>query len=120
VRLTGSLELISHDTKAELVRCFLDIAVTLARAKQHCAPYLAALGLLLNRTPLHAGPEIVVSTNGNSGNQPQPFASIGTPEGRYRWGPRGDEGLSPEPAQWRIIFPGPGGTFDKIGSRGSS
>jgi hypothetical protein len=55
------LELISHDTKAELVRCFLDIAVTLARAKQHCAPYLAALGLLLNRTPLHAGPEIVVS-----------------------------------------------------------
>jgi DNA-K related protein len=61
VRLTGSLELISHDTKAELVRCFLDIAVTLARAKQHCAPYLAALGLLLNRTPLHAGPEIVVS-----------------------------------------------------------
>ena len=61
VRLTGSLELISHDTKADLVRRFLDIAVTLARAKQHCAPYLAALGLLLNRTPLYAGPETVVS-----------------------------------------------------------
>ena len=61
VRLTGSLELISHDTKAELVRRFLDIAVTLARAKRHCAPYLAALGLLLNRTPLYAGPETVVS-----------------------------------------------------------
>ena len=61
VRLTGSLELISHDTKAELIRRFLDIAVTLARAKRHCAPYLAALGLLLNRTPLYAGPEIVVS-----------------------------------------------------------
>jgi molecular chaperone DnaK (HSP70) len=61
VRLTGSLELIPHDTKAELVRCFLDIAVTLARAKRHCAPYLAALGLLLNRTPLYAGPETVVS-----------------------------------------------------------
>jgi hypothetical protein len=35
--------------------------MTLARAKRHCAPYLAALGLLLNRTPLHAGPETVVS-----------------------------------------------------------
>src|SRR5882762_9545501 len=55
VRLAGSLELIHHDTKAELVRCFCDTAVTLARAKRHCAPYLAALGLLLNRTPLYAG-----------------------------------------------------------------
>jgi hypothetical protein len=35
--------------------------VTLARAKQHCAPYLAALGFLLNRTPLYAGPGTVVS-----------------------------------------------------------
>ena len=61
MRLTGCLEQIPHDTKAELVRCFLDIAVTLARAKRHCAPYLAALGLLLNRTPLYAGPETVVS-----------------------------------------------------------
>ena len=61
VRLAGSLELIDHDTKAELVRCFCDIAVTLADAKQHCAPYLAALGLLLKRTPLYAGPETVVS-----------------------------------------------------------
>ena len=61
VRLAGSLELIDHDIKAELVRCFCDIAVTLAQAKRHCAPYLAALGLLLNRTPLYAGPETVVS-----------------------------------------------------------
>jgi hypothetical protein len=61
VRLAGSLELIHHDTKAELVRCFCDMAVTLARDKRHCAPYLAALGLLLNRTPLYAGPETVVS-----------------------------------------------------------
>jgi hypothetical protein len=61
VRLAGSLELIHHDTKAELVRCFCEIAVTLAQAKRHCAPYLAALGLLLNRTPLYAGPETVVS-----------------------------------------------------------
>ncbi len=61
VRLTGSLELIDLDTKAELVRCFCKIAVALAEAKRHCAPYLAALGLLLNRTPLYAGPETVVS-----------------------------------------------------------
>jgi hypothetical protein len=61
VRLAGSLELIPHDMKAELVRCFIDIAVTLARAKRLCAPYLAALGVLLNRTPLNAGPETVVS-----------------------------------------------------------
>jgi hypothetical protein len=61
VRLAGSLELIDQDTKAELVRCFCDTAVTLAEAKRHCAPHLAALGLLLNRTPLYAGPETVVS-----------------------------------------------------------
>ena len=35
--------------------------MTLARAKRHCVPYLAALGFLLNRTPLYAGPETVVS-----------------------------------------------------------
>jgi hypothetical protein len=61
VRLAGSLELIPHDTKAELVHCFIDIAMTLAHDKRHCAPYLAALGFLLNRTPLYAGPETVVS-----------------------------------------------------------
>jgi hypothetical protein len=61
VRLAGSLELIPHATKAELVSSFIDIAAKLARAKQHCSPYLAALGLLLNRAPLHAGPETVVS-----------------------------------------------------------
>jgi hypothetical protein len=61
VRLAGSLELIPHDTKAELVRCFCEVAVTLAEAKRHCAHYFAALGRLLNRTPLYAGPETVVS-----------------------------------------------------------
>ncbi len=61
VRLAGSLELIPHATKAELIGSFIDIAATLARAKRHCAPYLAALGHLLNRAPLHAGPETVVS-----------------------------------------------------------
>jgi molecular chaperone DnaK (HSP70) len=61
VRLAGSLELIPHDSKAELVSCFIDIAVHLMRSKRHCAPYLAALGLLLNRDPLYGGPETVVS-----------------------------------------------------------
>lgn len=61
VRLAGSLELIPHNLKAELVSRFIDQAATLARAKQHCAPYLAALGLLLNRALLYAGPEMVVS-----------------------------------------------------------
>ncbi len=46
---------------AELVSRFIDIAVSLVRAKRHCAPYLAALGLLLNRAPLYGGPETVVS-----------------------------------------------------------
>ncbi len=61
VRLAGSLELIPHEAKAELVSRFIDIAVSLTRAKRHGAPYLAALGLLLNRAPLYGGPETVVS-----------------------------------------------------------
>jgi hypothetical protein len=36
-------------------------ALRLVEAKQHCAPYLAALGLLLDRGPLYAGPETVVA-----------------------------------------------------------
>jgi hypothetical protein len=61
VRLAGSLELISLDTKTELVRRFIDVAATLVRTKRQAAPYFAALGLLLNRAPLYAGPETVVS-----------------------------------------------------------
>ena len=61
VRLAGSIELIPHEMKAELVNLFIDEAAALARAAQPCAPYLAALGLLLNRAPLYAGPETVVS-----------------------------------------------------------
>ncbi len=61
VRLAGSLELIPHETKVELVSRFIEIAVSLTRAKGHCAPYLAALGLLLNRAPFYGGPETVVS-----------------------------------------------------------
>jgi len=61
VRLSGSLELIPLETKAELVSGFIDVATTLARGKRHCAPYFVAIGLLLNRAPLYAGPETVVS-----------------------------------------------------------
>jgi molecular chaperone DnaK (HSP70) len=61
VRLAGSLELIPTATKVELVNWFTDTAVALAHEKGHCAPHLAALGLLLNRAPLYAGPETVVS-----------------------------------------------------------
>jgi hypothetical protein len=61
VRMAGSLELIPHETKARLVSRFIDIAVSLTRTKRHCAPYLAALGLLLNRSPFYSGPETVVS-----------------------------------------------------------
>jgi len=60
VRLAGSLQLIPREMKAELVNLFIDAAVPLARARQHCAPYLAALGCLLNRVPLYGGPETVL------------------------------------------------------------
>jgi hypothetical protein len=61
VRLAGSLELLPLETKAALINGFIDVAVAFVEAKRHCAPYLAALGLLLNRAPLRAGPETVVS-----------------------------------------------------------
>ena len=62
VRLAGSLELIHHDTKAELVRCFCDTAGNACTGQAALRLLiLAALGLLLNRTPLYAGPETVVS-----------------------------------------------------------
>ena len=59
-RLAGSLERLPRETKAELIGTFIAQAQRLVEAKQHCAPYLAALGLLLNRAPLYAGPETVV------------------------------------------------------------
>jgi hypothetical protein len=37
------------------------MAAELAREKKHCAPYLAALGQLVSRAPVYAGPETVVS-----------------------------------------------------------
>jgi uncharacterized protein DUF3731 len=61
VRLAGSLERLGPEIKAELVDRFITAAVELMRARSHVAPHLNALGLLLNRTPLYAGPETVVS-----------------------------------------------------------
>jgi molecular chaperone DnaK (HSP70) len=63
VRLAGSLERINPITKAELVALFLPTVRELATAKQHCSPYLVALGLLLNRAPLYGGPETVVAAD---------------------------------------------------------
>jgi molecular chaperone DnaK (HSP70) len=60
VRLAGSLERITPTVKIELIDLFLQRAHELAAASGYCAPYLTALGLLLNRTPLYAGPENVV------------------------------------------------------------
>jgi hypothetical protein len=54
------LERITPIIKIELIDLFLQRARELAAARGYCAPYLTALGLLLNRTPLYAGSENVV------------------------------------------------------------
>ena len=61
IRLAGSLERIGEDTKIDLLNGFLERARDLAERKQHCAPYLVSLGLLLNRAPLYAGIESVLA-----------------------------------------------------------
>jgi molecular chaperone DnaK (HSP70) len=61
IRLAGSLERIPQAVKAELTGHFIESARDLAERKQHCAPYLVSLGLLLNRTPLYAGIENVMA-----------------------------------------------------------
>jgi hypothetical protein len=59
IRMAGSFERIGHELKAELIGRFTETAMELASQHMHCAPYIAALGLLLNRTPLYGGPESV-------------------------------------------------------------
>ena len=61
VRLAGALERLPPETKVELAVLFIDTAAALARENKHCAPYLAALGQLLSRAPVYAGPETVIS-----------------------------------------------------------
>ncbi|MEO0036025.1 MAG: hypothetical protein RLZZ501_2048 [Pseudomonadota bacterium] len=59
VRMAGAFERIGLDLKTALVERFLAVAVEMMKGRQHAAPYLAALGGLLNRTPLYAGPDSV-------------------------------------------------------------
>jgi molecular chaperone DnaK (HSP70) len=61
IRLAGSLERLPIQTKTELANLFIDAADHLARENKHCAPYFGALGHILSRVPLYAGPETVVS-----------------------------------------------------------
>jgi molecular chaperone DnaK (HSP70) len=61
IRLAGSLERLPIPIKTELANLFIDAAASLAGDNKHCAPYLGALGHLLNRAPLYAGPETVVA-----------------------------------------------------------
>ncbi len=61
VLLAGSLERIGHETKAGLIERLVGLASAHAEEKKHSAHFFAALGSLLNRAPLYAGPETVVS-----------------------------------------------------------
>jgi molecular chaperone DnaK (HSP70) len=61
IRLAGSLERLPIATKTELANLFIDAASDLARDNKHCAHYFGALGHILSRAPLYAGPETVVS-----------------------------------------------------------
>ena len=55
IRLAGAFERLDPALKARLATDFTARAADLAEAKQYCVPWLVALGLLLNRTPLFAG-----------------------------------------------------------------
>ena len=61
IRLAGSLERIPRNVKQDLANQFIKSAQDLADKGEHCAPYLVALSLLLNRAPLYAGIEDVVA-----------------------------------------------------------
>jgi molecular chaperone DnaK (HSP70) len=61
VRLAGAFERIDPAVRAELAGQFTSAAAGLASTGQHCAPWLAALGLLLNRAPLYAGSAAVLA-----------------------------------------------------------
>ena len=63
IRLAGSLERIPQSMKEELAHQFMKSAQDLADKGEHCAPYLVALGLLLNRAPLYAGLEDVLAAD---------------------------------------------------------
>ncbi|HVZ07283.1 hsp70 family protein [Rhodopila sp.] len=60
VRLVGALEFLPLEAKTELAEAFITVASTLLAEKRQCAPYFNALGRLLSRAPLRAGPETVL------------------------------------------------------------
>ena len=60
IRLVGAFERLEVGLKTELASSFIATAAKLGTVRQPCAPYLVALGLLLNRAPLYAGPAAVL------------------------------------------------------------
>lgn len=60
IRMAGAFERIDPATKTELIHLFISRAGTLSEQGGYAAPYFDSLGLMLNRTPLHCGPEAVV------------------------------------------------------------
>ena len=62
IRLAGSLERIPQSIKEGLADHFIKSTQDLADKEAHCAPYLVALGLLLNRSPLYGGIEDVLAS----------------------------------------------------------
>ncbi len=59
VRMAGSFERLPQETKRRLANRFLERIVDQLDTGQSADAYLVALTLLLNRAPLHAGPEAV-------------------------------------------------------------
>ena len=60
VRMAGSLERVNQSLKKELIEMFRERAVELAQTGGYSDPYFVALGQLLNRALVYAGPEAVV------------------------------------------------------------
>jgi len=63
VRLAGSLERIDIATRSSLAEALLRGVRELADTGGHCTDHFAALGQILSRTPLYAGPEAVVPSS---------------------------------------------------------
>ena len=60
VRLIGTLERLGLEKKSEITSVLLDRGLALAGSGGYSDPYWVSLMLLLNRSPIHAGPETVL------------------------------------------------------------
>ncbi|EDY80815.1 hypothetical protein VDG1235_432 [Verrucomicrobiia bacterium DG1235] len=60
IRLLGALEKVDLVRKDELGKWCLEAGLELAKSGAYAAPYFAALGQILSRTPFRAGPEYVL------------------------------------------------------------